>query len=244
MSNEINIEDLIRNFRVGFDKAGLTIYVIPKKDAESLMAGKSYYFNNEDVQLYGTKVILHLPCNGGAIHGRYLVRGDDYVKGLYLVITNMECDVDISWNEEGLNTRMHVRSDEALIVIVRLMMFKYHKAKPNSHALRIMRTLNLSGKFLYSDANREIQVFGIQKIPTLQTQSTCVTEFSIKQWKLVFGKCGFVTEVFNDGNTTALLIIDVNSMVISRYFPSLNKWYELNRVSGFNNYLVVLDGEV
>ncbi|WP_054854840.1 hypothetical protein [Vulcanisaeta sp. JCM 16161] len=109
-----------------------------------------------------------------------------------------------------------------------------------------MRILNLSGKFLYSSANHEIQVFGIGKALTLQSLSlsTCVNDFSIKQWRLTFNKCGFVTEVVNDRDTITLLIIGVNSIVISRYFPSLNKWYELGKVSGFNNYLVILKSEV
>ncbi len=67
MSNEdIDIEGgLIKNFRVGFDKAGLTMYVIPREDTVTLTKGEYYRFNNEDVQLYGTKVILYTPCSGG-----------------------------------------------------------------------------------------------------------------------------------------------------------------------------------
>ncbi len=107
-----------------------------------------------------------------------------------------------------------------------------------------MRTLNLSGKLLYSDANHEIQVFGIERMLISQFRDNCVNELSIKQWRLVFDRCGFVTEVFNDGSTVALLINDVNSIVINRYFPSLNKWYELGKVLGFSKYLVVLKGEV
>ena len=239
----IDIGELIKNFRVGFDKAGLAIYVVPRRDTAQLIRGEFYSFNNEDVQLYGTKVTLHLPCSG-AIYGRYLVRINDNMKGLYVVITDAECDVDISWREEGLGTRISMKPNEALVVIIRLMRLRARKIRPNSYALRIMRVLNLSGKLLYSDANQEIQVFGIRVGAIPQFQGTCVSEFNVGQWKFILSKCGFVTEVLNDGSTIALLISNTGSIAINRYFPSLNKWYELRKVSGFDNYLIVLKGEV
>lgn len=135
---DIDIGELIRNFRVGFDKAGLTIYVVPREDATLLIRGEPYPFNNEDVRLYGTRVTLHLPCSG-AIYGRYLVNIGDDVRGLYVVITDAGCDIGILWREEGLDTRMLVRSNEALIVIVRLMRLGARKIKPSGYALRVMR---------------------------------------------------------------------------------------------------------
>ena len=237
----IDIGELIRNFRVGFDKAGLTIYVVPREDVTQLIRGKSYPFNNEDIQLYGTRITLHLPCSG-AIYGRYLVSIDDEIRGLYVVITDMACDIDISWHEEGLSTRMSMRPNEALIIIVRLMRLRVRKIRPSSYALRVMRVLNLSGKLLYSDANQEIQIFGIRAGIIPQSQGTCVNELNVEQWRFTFNKCGFVTEVLNDGNIVALFINDAGSIIINRYFPSLNKWYELRRVSGFDKYLIVLKG--
>ncbi len=47
-------------------------------------------------------------------------------------------------------------------------------------------------------------------------------------------------EVLNEGGVTVLLIGGVNSIVINRRFPSLDRWYELGRVWGFENYLIVL----
>ena len=238
----IDIGELIRNFRVGFDKAGLTIYVVPREDITQLIKGEPYPFNNEDVRLYGTRVTLHLPCNG-AIYGRYLVNIGDDVRGLYVVITDVGCDIDISWREEGLGTRMPVRPNEALIVIVRLMRLRARRIRPSSYALRVMRVLNLSGRLLYSDANGEVQVFGIRAGLIPQPQGNCVNEFHVGQWRFMFGKCAFVVKVIND-NVIALLISNVDSMVINRYFPSLNKWYEFRRVSGFDKYLIVLKSEV
>ncbi|WP_054854841.1 hypothetical protein [Vulcanisaeta sp. JCM 16161] len=128
-NRDINVEELTKNFRVSFDKAGLTIYVIPKENAVPLTSGLSYPFNNEDVQLYGTKVILHLPCSG-AVYGRYLIQNGDYVEGLYLVIIDTECDIGVSWHEEGLSTKIHVKPSESLIVIVRLMRLRPVKLSP------------------------------------------------------------------------------------------------------------------
>ena len=239
----IDIGELIRNFRVGFDKAGLTIYVVPREDVTQLIKGEPYPFNNEDVRLYGTRVTLHLPCSG-AIYGRYLMSTDEEMRGLYVVTTDIACNIDISWHEEGLSTRMSMSPNEALIMIVRLMRLRARKIRPSSYALRVMRVLNLSGKLLYSDANQEIQIFGIRTGIIPQPQGTCVNEFNIGQWRFAFGKCSFVTEVLNDGNIIALLINDTDSIIINRYFPSLNRWYEFRRVSGFDKYLIVLKGEV
>jgi hypothetical protein len=239
-SSNVNVEDLIKSFRVGYDKAGLTIYVIPRENVTSITRDAGYAFNNEDIQLYGTRVILHLPCNG-IIYGRYLTHINNELKGLFVVITENNCDISISWYEEGIDVKTHVKSNEALIIIVRLMRIKPHRIKPSSYALRIMRALGLSGRLLYSDTNNEIQVFGIEGGLIPSFQGNCMSEFIIKQWKLIFDECGFIVKVISD-NDNILLIGGVNTMVIKQYYPSLDKWYELSRVTGFRNYLVVLEG--
>ena len=241
-SVNISIGELTKNFRVCFDKAGLTMYVVPREDAAPLIMGRAYTFSNEDVQPYGTKILLHLPCSG-AIYGRYLVQDGDYVSGLYAVITDGDCRVGVSWREEGIDTEIHVRHGEALLIMVRLMRLGVRRTRPDNQALRIMRVLEFSGKLLYADANHEVQVFGIVRGHIPQSQGECVNEFSAGLWKFVFGRCGYVVEALNDGYIKALLIWGVDSITINRYYPLLNKWYELGRASGFNYYLIVLKGE-
>ncbi|WP_054854110.1 hypothetical protein [Vulcanisaeta distributa] len=191
--------------------------------------------------MYGTKVILHLPCSG-VIYGRYLISNGDYIEGLYVVINDMECGIVVSWYEEGINTEMQVRSNEALLIIIKLMRLRSRKVRPDGHALRIMRVLNLSGKLLYSDANHEVQIFGVEKGFVPQSQGNCAYDFVIKQWRLILNKCGFMTEVLTNTDSIVLLISGTDSIIITRHYPSLNKWYELGEVSGFNNYLVIFKG--
>ncbi|BDR92968.1 hypothetical protein [Vulcanisaeta souniana] len=238
--NTIHVEELTRNYRLCYDKAGLTIYIVPRKDLGSLIMGNGLRFSNEDIQLYGTKIILYMPCTG-TIYGRYLVQINNELRGLYVLTADEDCEVITQWNDQGINLKLRLVGSESLIIIVRLMRIGKRRIKPSNYALRIMKALGLSGRLLYADANHEIQIFRIDNWLGAWITGPCVSEVSMGPWSLVFDKCGIAINVMDTNGTQALLINGINTIVIKRHYPSLGKWYELNKVIGPGNYLVVLN---
>nr|KJR72539.1 MAG: hypothetical protein TU36_01475 [Vulcanisaeta sp. AZ3] len=170
--DDVDIKEITKNFRLSYSKDGVVMYVIPREDAKPLMV-KGLPTSNEDMILYGTRIILHIPCDG-TIYGRHLIQLDYALWGVYVVTTVRDCKISIDWNEQGISTGIDLRDYEALLIIVRLMGLSRRRIRPSSDVLRIMRILGIWGKLLYSDLGREIQVFGIVKGPTYSSQGDCV----------------------------------------------------------------------
>ncbi|MCG2894735.1 MAG: hypothetical protein L7H05_00705 [Vulcanisaeta sp.] len=242
MSGIINEEvmgRLIRNFRLGYEKAGLVIYIIPRDDAGQLMV-RGEDVSNGDVTLYGTKVMIHVPC-GGRIYGRYLSQIGEDLFGTYLLMTNGKCRVRVTWEEQGIDAHFDLRPNEALLIMVRLMRFRRRRAKPSSEALRIMRVLGVEGELLYSDVNGEVQIFGVTRGFEKPTPGGCVNEVVLNNWKFTFNACSQVVS-FPANNANVLMIYGADTIAVSRYYPALGVWYELGRVNGPGRYIIVLKG--
>ena len=170
-----------------------------------------------------------------------MVQVNDELRGLYVLTTDENCEVTINWDEQGINWEPYLGVLESLIIIVRLMRINKRRIKPSNYALRIIKTLGFSGRLLYADANHEIQIFNIEGGLSTWVASSCVNEVSVGVWRLIFDKCGFVINVMNTDDAHAFLINGVNTIIVRRYYSSLGKWYELNKVIGSGDYLVVLN---
>ncbi|MGC9153370.1 MAG: hypothetical protein ACP5GY_06510 [Vulcanisaeta sp.] len=233
------LEEITRNFRLSYEKSGLTVYIVPGENVRSFM-GNGLTISNEDVTLYGTRINLYLPCDG-IIYGRQLVQINDELRGLYAVIVNSDCEISIDWKEQGISVNLQLRADEALVILVRLMRFSRRKIHPDTYATRLMRKLGIEGKLVYSDLNGEIQIFRIKKGIENLGLSNCVNEVMVKVWRLRFDPCAQISQMMNDG-TNLLIIGGTNTLSIERYYPALNTWYELRKINGPGNYLVILKG--
>ena len=237
MVSEVDVDELIRNYRLGYEKGGLMAYVVPRDDIKPLMV-RGVGFSGGSIRLYGTRIIINVPCNG-EIYGRYLTQRLNDLLGIYALITNGECRVNVDWEGQGIGVNFDLRANEALLIMVRLMRLGGRRVRPSNDALRIMRTMGLEGRLLYSDVNHEIQIFDVTKGLGSTISGECLNEVTVNDWRLLFETCSQVMSISING-TKLLIIYGTSTMIVSRYYSSLGVWCELRRVSGSGKYLVIL----
>jgi len=118
------------NFKVCYTKFNTEIYVVPISNVTQHLQDpyiESDYVELSDVKfkIYGTDLFR--------TYGRYLISNGKWLKSIYIITSNRDVEINIQNLRHGIYFKFMLRSDEAIVLMVKLMRFlkaKYHTKLP------------------------------------------------------------------------------------------------------------------
>lgn len=233
MLSGLDVKELLRDFRVCYDKFIVHACVVPLSNVNELMNG-ALQLQPGDYLLSGTKVELVSTCNM-RISNRYLVNMYDGIYGMYIASPLGDCEIGLSWELHGVNARFKVSSNEAIIVLVRLMKNRT-KGSPGIGIPRIIKSLGFKGRVLIHDDDLAIYLLG-DSWNDYNTYWGCVDELILGNWGLVFNPCMYVSNPLGFPQVSFIIKGRGGEVRIRRYYPSLGRWYDVHN-------LAIKDGDV
>ncbi|WP_069807535.1 hypothetical protein [Vulcanisaeta thermophila] len=232
-----DIERILRDFRVCYDKFIVHACVVPLDSVKDLVDNNALTLGPGEYVLSGTRVTLTTPCTLKS-SSRYLVRLHDGIYGMYIMNPLGVCEVRVSWDIHGINAVFSMSEGEALVVLVRLMRDDIGKVG-NAEVPRIIKSMGLRVRVLFADEYLALYLINDSLRCWDLTTWKCISELTLGNWSLIFNPCADVSVPLGFPQV-GMVIRGSGELRLRRYYPALGRWYDVYslRIRDGLSYLV------